>query len=659
VNRPITCVLVANRGEVVSRVARTARAMGILSAAVYTDSDAGSRYLDDVDVSIPLGEDASPSPYLDPDRLIEAALLAGADAIHPGYGFLAENAAFATAVAEAGLVWIGPGPDAIAAMGRKVEAKELAARAGVPVLESVTVGEDLDEAATLAAALPLPVLVKPSAGGGGKGMQVVREPGELRPALERARREALSSFGDGTLFVERYLEHPRHVEVQLVADSQGTVVHLGERDCSIQRRHQKIVEESPAPGLDDDLRREICTAAVRLAEAIGYESAGTVECLVDDGRFWFLEMNTRLQVEHGVTEEVTGLDIVELQLRVAAGEPLPVQQQDIRTTGHAIQVRLYAEDPRNDYLPSPGLVTRFEHPEHAGLRWENGIRAGAMIGTRFDPRVSKVIARGGDRTAAAGLLVGALRGTLVEGIHTNRQLLIDVLSDPDFRAGLVSTDFLDRRPALLAGPLAAVDGHAVAATLTLVDRHRSQHDVHAFAPTAWRNLRSQPRTCELELDGAETVVAYSPQRDGSWLVAVGDGEEALATVHGHVDGELDLAYAGRRRRYRLGVTDEQVWVSTSDGRTVAFRRRDEQVAGDATGAAAAVANVPGVVVAVHVTLGDAVTAGDPLASIESMKMEHTVRAATDGVISDVHVKVGESVASQQVLVTVEAAASDE
>jgi propionyl-CoA carboxylase alpha chain len=647
-----TCVLVANRGEIVSRVARSARTLGVLTAAVYTESDRSSLYLDDADVAISLGADTSPSPYLDVERLLEAAVRAGADAVHPGYGFLAESAAFAQAVVEAGLTWIGPSAAAITAMGRKVEAKELAAQAGVPVLESVTASDDLAEAATRAALMPMPLLVKPSAGGGGKGMVVVRAEEDLLPALEQSRREALSSFGDGTLFVERYVEHPRHVEVQLLGDDTGRVLHLGERDCSIQRRHQKIIEESPAPSLPPELREAMCSAAVRLAEAIDYRNAGTVEFLLDGDEFFFLEMNTRLQVEHGVTEEVTGLDLVAWQLRLAAGQSLTMRQDDVVVTGHAVQARLYAEDPARDYLPSPGTVHRFEHPSLTGVRWEDGIRSGSSIGSRFDPMVSKVIAYGDDRLAAAGLLVSALRGLVIEGVHTNRSLLVGVLSDPEFQEGRVATDFLDRHPQLVAPVPETPADHAAAAVLYAIARGHDVGSVQAFAPVGWRNLRSQLHTTELTYDGQPLAVGQAPRRDGTWEVTVGELVR-VAEIHRLEGDTLDLTLDGRRTRFRVAHHGNDVWVSTPDGRSSVFTRRVDEGTEGVRGAGAAVAHVPGVVVQVYVAPGTLVTAGDALAAIESMKMEHTVRAAGDGVVDEVRVRIGDSVESGQVLVTLE------
>ncbi|HET6664591.1 MAG TPA: biotin carboxylase N-terminal domain-containing protein, partial [Acidimicrobiales bacterium] len=459
-------VLVANRGEIARRVFRTCRRLGIGTVAVFSDADADAPHVRDADAAVHLPGTASADTYLRGDLIIEAAQRSGADAIHPGYGFLSEDASFAAAVIAAGLTWIGPPAAAIDAMGSKLAAKARMAAAGVPVLPGGDV-TGLDDGALLTLAEPTgyPVLIKASAGGGGRGMRLVGDAGELLDAVVSAQREAASAFGDGTVFVERYVQQPRHVEVQVIADAHGTVVDLFERECSIQRRHQKIVEEAPSPAVDDDLRRRMGKAAVAAAAEVGYIGAGTVEfVLTPDGTFAFLEMNTRLQVEHPVTEEIAGLDLVEVQLRVAAGEPLGPEVIDAEIDGHAIEVRLYAEDPAAAYRPSTGTVERFDVPGAEGIRVESGVDDGSSVSPHYDPMLAKVIAWAPTRREAAARLSSALRRSLIHGVTTNRDLLVAVLEHPEFLAGATDTGFLDRNdPAGLTGsrrPEATTRAHA-------------------------------------------------------------------------------------------------------------------------------------------------------------------------------------------------------
>jgi propionyl-CoA carboxylase alpha chain len=650
---PIRCVLIANRGEVVRRVARTARRMGLRTLGVYDADDAADVWLRDVDSAIALGDYGTQSPYLDIAALVAAALRGGADAVHPGYGFLAENADFAAACVDAGLTWIGPPHEAIRAMGLKIEAKQAARAAGVPVLESVEVGEDLDAAVTATESLQLPLLVKPSAGGGGKGMRLVRDRGEVRPALVAARREAISAFGDGTLFVERCLERARHVEVQLIADSHGTVLALGDRDCSVQRRHQKIIEEAPAPGLTDDIRARLRNSATALASAIGYRSAGTAEFLVQDDEIAFLELNTRLQVEHAVTEEVTGLDLVELQIRVAAGERLALDETASRPNGHAIEARLYAEDPANDFVPSPGRIKRFDAPEFSGVRWESAVAAGARVSPRYDPMIAKVIARADDRPGAIRLLRSALRELRVDGVRTNRDLLLTLLDSDELNAGIATTDLLDRRPELLR-PSVDVEltrFHAAAAALGGALERHARATVQPFAPVGWRNVHSADQHVRLREAGGGLVVdvAYRAERDGTWRLTI-DGKELLARAAIEHDGRIGLELDGLRRRCLVDSGPAEVLVDSPDAHL-----RFEWVTGDETEeeqglVASALAPVPGIVAAVSVAPGDLVEAGDTLVVVEAMKMEHEVTALGTARVGRVNVRTGQSVEYQQLLV---------
>ncbi len=646
-------LLIANRGEIARRIIRTAHAMGLRTVAVYTPPDADSPHVADADVAVALPE---PSSYLDIAELLAAAATSGADAIHPGYGFLSENASFAEACVQAGLTFVGPPTEAIRTMGIKHEAKRIAREAGVPVLPDAPLDGD-DPAGWLDAAkqVGFPLLVKASAGGGGKGMRLVSSPDELADAVGTARREAASSFGDGTVFAERYLPAPRHVEVQVFADQHGRVAHLLERECSIQRRHQKVVEECPSPAVSPALRARMCAAAVRLASVIGYVGAGTVEFLLDDGSsggadstagdsgdFYFLELNTRLQVEHPVTEEVTGLDLVRLQLSVAAGEPLPFSQDDIAPRGHAIEVRLYAEDPARDWAPTYGPLWTFAHD--SAVRVEAGVAGGGEVSTYYDPMLAKVIASGGSRDEAARRLARALSGMRLHGPVTNRDTLVAVLTDPDFLAGETRTDFFDRHPATLtAAPDEATRQLQLAAAIAVTVYRRTG----PVAPPGWR-LQPDLRTSARWATGADEPVEVRYTLAGDRL-RLGSREYTIRDC-----GRDGVRVAGGdrvERRCAVTVTpDGTVWVNDPDGQT-AWREqpRFPDSAGTA-GGGGPVAEMPGTVTAVLVSPGDAVTAGQPLVLLEAMKMEHKSLAGADGVVESVLVEVGQRVEAHQVLV---------
>ena len=650
---PITSLLVANRGEIVSRVARTAEHLGIRTVGVYAESDVNSPYLSDVDSTIALGDDSTSSPYLDPQAIIAAAKTSGVDAIHPGYGFLAENAEFAEACTQNGLIWVGPSPEAMRAMGGKIRAKEIAREAGVPVLDSIEVGDDLSATLNQAKDIGLPLLIKPSAGGGGKGMHRVDRLEDLEGSIEIARREAISSFGDGTLFVERYIERPRHVEVQILADQHGHVLHLGDRDCSIQRRHQKIVEEAPAPNLPDDIREKMASAAVALASQIGYFGAGTVEFLAFDGGFAFLEMNTRLQVEHPVTEEVTGLDLVELQLRVAAGEQLPFSQEEVSIQGNAIEVRLYAEDPANNYLPSPGLIQKLEVPNLPPARWELGVRAGSSVSSRYDPMIAKVVTKGRTRHEAAQRLGTVLDRMRIHGVATNRRLLAAIVNDSDFLDAAVSTAFLDGRPELLSpAPEAGVtELHAIAAALHAAALEHESMTVQRFTPYGWRNQRSQDQIVQLHSDEETLEVRYRIERDGTWRVTVYELEHFVRVFSTGPDS-IEIEVDGERHRVTVSAYPNEVVVDTVAGESRFVEKTPLDDAEEAAVAGECVALVPGAVVDVQVEVGQSVAAGDTLVVLEAMKMEHRLTAVGPGVVVRVLVQVGDTVDYQQVLVEV-------
>ena len=548
-HRPIRRLLVANRGEIARRVFRTAQSMGISTVAVYSEGDAEAPFVTDADLSVPLGGRAAAESYLSIDKVIAAAATSEADAIHPGYGFLSENADFARAVIEAGLTWVGPPPSAIAAMGDKLAAKATMVAAGVPTLPSVPVTDAMsnDELGTAASDVGFPLLVKASAGGGGKGMRIVDGPDTLAESIAAARREAAGAFGDDTVFLERYLPAPRHVEIQVLGDTHGNVLHCFERECSIQRRHQKVIEEAPSPAVTPALRERMGAAAVAAVSTIGYHSAGTVEFLLegsgDDAEFWFLEVNTRLQVEHPVTEEITGLDLVREQIRIAAGEPLGYGQDDLAITGHAVEARLYAEDPASGFLPATGTVELWAPAADPQARFDSGIEVGSVVGTEFDPMLAKVVVAAPTRTEAALGLASALDRTRLGGVVTNRDFLSAVLRSDEFLAGDTTTDFIDRvyfgnAEASVSdqpnGGLAAQEParhplfiHTAAAAVALVSQECNRRDATrlAFMASGYRNSvmpdEVLPLTATIGSALVEASVQYRRQRDGSWKMRVG------------------------------------------------------------------------------------------------------------------------------------------
>jgi propionyl-CoA carboxylase alpha chain len=700
----ITKVLIANRGEIAVRIARTCRAMGLGTVAVCSDVDAGALHVEACDEAVRLGGATPAESYLRADAIVDAARRAGADAVHPGYGFLAENAAFARAVTDAGLTWIGPTPDAIEAMGDKIEAKRRMADAGVPLVPGAELAADLaadrDEVAAAGDEVGFPLMVKAAAGGGGKGMRVVHAPSELADAVAAARREAAGAFGDDRVFLERFVASPRHVEVQVLGDAHGSVVHLFERECSIQRRHQKVVEESPSPGIDDAVRVALGEAAVAAAQAIGYVNAGTVEFIADETvlarrragedvdpgeAFAFLEVNTRLQVEHPVTEEVVRVrtaagsldpvDLVRLQLLVAMGEPLPFVQDDLVQVGHAIEARLYAEDPANGYLPATGTLAAFEPAVGEGLRYDLGIRAGDTVSTYYDPMLAKVIAVAPTRREAASRLARALDRTVLHGTTTNRDLLVAVLRDDGFLAGDTTTAFLDERFAgdearRFAPGDADVEVALIAAALAGASTRRAEARVLATLPSGFTNTAAFDPEVRFTVAGEERTVRYRAERDGSWSVQVlpgeddgdvGDGGASAEARHVLVhaaerDGHLDLEVDGHRQRVRVVGQAGDLQVRTASGRvTFAEQPRFPEQAGEEV-AGATLAPMPGSVVTVAVEPGQQVSRGDLLVTVEAMKMEHRVTAPFDGEVAEVRVEAGQQVDADQVLVVVQDAA---
>jgi propionyl-CoA carboxylase alpha chain len=615
-------LLVANRGEIARRVFRTCRALGIETVAVFSDADSSMPFVREADAAIHLPGSSPSDTYLRGDLIIAAAKSAGADAIHPGYGFLSENAAFAADVIAAGLTWVGPPPAAIETMGSKLRAKELMAAAGVPCLPTWTSVTDVEV---------FPVLVKASAGGGGRGMRVVRSASELEAAFDGASREALSAFGDGTVFLERYIEQPRHVEVQVMADQHGNVVALYERDCSIQRRHQKVIEEAPSPAVSPSLRAALSDAAVAAARAVSYEGAGTVEFVLSpDGDFFFLEMNTRLQVEHPVTELVTGLDLVALQIAVARGQQLPAVPA---LSGHAIEARLYAEDAA--YLPQTGTLTAFEVP--GDVRVDAGVEAGSTIGVHYDAMVAKVVAHGTTREEATARLASALAGARIHGVVTNRDLLVQVLRSPEWAANEVDTGFLDR---LVVAPPTVLQEHLVAAALA------SAASRTGVFPTGWRSVPSQPQTTWY--DGIRVDYAY---RRGGVDIAV-DGSPLDVVVWGAGPTYADLSVGGVRRRYDVAL-GPVLHVDSPLGHSALTEDARFPVPGSSLAAGSLVAPMPGTVIRVAVEVGDEVKAGDALLVLEAMKMEHGIKAAADGVVAEVLVTSGQQVDAGAVLAVVD------
>ena len=636
----------ANRGEIARRVFRTARAMGISTVAVYSDADANAPFVRDADVAVRLPGTAPADTYLRGDLVVAAAKSAGADAVHPGYGFLSENAGFAQSVVDAGLTWVGPPPSAIEAMGSKLGAKEMMRAAGVPTLPWAT---DVAGAGDVG----FPLLVKASAGGGGRGMRIVRSAAELDDAVEGAQREAGSAFGDATVFLERYVEAPRHVEIQVFADTHGNVVSLFERECSIQRRHQKIVEESPSPAVDESLRTRMGEAAVAAARAVGYVGAGTVEFVLDEkGEFAFLEMNTRLQVEHPVTELVTGLDLVRLQLLVADGHALPPEALTPQLTGAAIEVRLYAEDATRGFLPVTGTLRAFEIDESV-VRVDSGFESGSVVSPHYDPMLAKVIAYAPSRAEAAAVLAGALARAQIHGVTTNRDLLVRILREEEFLAGGTDTAYLERHdPAELGAALVDEAGrrvHALAAVLARQARNRESARVLAALPSGWRNNPSQPQQVVVADSAGSVEVTYLMGRQGA-LSAQVDGADVDVVVHTATPSNVDLTVDGVRRRCVVAQHSDQIDVDSVSGAsefTVEPRFPDLDAAHSA---GSLVAPMPGAVVRVLVESGAAVDAGQPLVVLEAMKMEHTVAAPVTGTVAEVRVQAGQQVEAGAVLV---------
>ncbi|MGW2448147.1 acetyl/propionyl/methylcrotonyl-CoA carboxylase subunit alpha [Streptomyces sp. NPDC001675] len=631
-------VLVANRGEIAVRVIRTLRSLGVRSVAVFSDADADARHVREADTAVRIGPPPAGESYLSVERLLEAAARTGAQAVHPGYGFLAENAGFARACEEAGLVFIGPPADAIALMGDKIRAKETVKAAGVPVVPGSS-GSGLTDAELAAAAREIgtPVLLKPSAGGGGKGMRLVRDIAVLEEEIAAARREARASFGDDTLLVERWVDRPRHIEIQVLADGHGNVVHLGERECSLQRRHQKIIEEAPSVLLDEATRAAMGEAAVQAARSCGYRGAGTVEFIVpggDPSSYYFMEMNTRLQVEHPVTELVTGLDLVEWQLRVAAGERLGFAQEDVRLTGHAVEARVCAEDPARGFLPSGGTVRLLHEPQGDGVRTDSGLSEGTEVGSLYDPMLSKVIAYGPDRETALRKLRAALAETVTLGVQTNAGFLRRLLAHPAVVAGELDTGLVERVvDELVPGDVPEEVYEAAAAVRLDALRPAGEGWVDPFSvPSGWR-LGGTPRRPVVHLR-AQEAVAYTPR--GTHSVT---GDRVSVTLDG-------VRHTFRRAGDWLG-RDGDAWQVRDHDPVEASLSRSAHAGADSL-----TAPMPGTVTVVKVAVGDEVAAGQSLLVVEAMKMEHVVSAPHAGTVAELDVTPGSTVAMDQVLAVI-------
>ncbi|GGR39753.1 acetyl/propionyl/methylcrotonyl-CoA carboxylase subunit alpha [Streptomyces aurantiogriseus] len=633
-------VLVANRGEIAVRVIRTLRSLGVRSVAVFSDADADARHVREADTAVRIGPAPAAESYLSVERLLEAAARTGAQAVHPGYGFLAENAGFARACADAGLVFIGPPAEAISLMGDKIRAKETVRTAGVPVVPGSS-GSGLSDSQLVDAAREIgtPVLLKPSAGGGGKGMRLVRDPAVLADEIAAARREARASFGDDTLLVERWIDRPRHIEIQVLADGHGHVVHLGERECSLQRRHQKIIEEAPSVLLDEATRAAMGEAAVQAARSCGYRGAGTVEFIVPGGdptSYFFMEMNTRLQVEHPVTELVTGLDLVEWQLRVAAGEPLPYTQDDIALTGHAVEARICAEDPARGFLPSGGTVLRLDEPQGDGVRTDSGLSEGTEVGSLYDPMLSKVIAYGPDRATALRKLRAALAETVTLGVQTNAGFLRRLLAHPAVVAGELDTGLVERVVDELVPTDVPEEVYEAAAAVRLEGlRPRGDGWTDPFSvPSGWRlGGEHRPVDFPLRVPGLEPVT------------------HPVRGAHTVTDDRVCVTLDGVRHTFRRAGD----WLGR-DGDAWHVRDHDP-VAASLTGAAhsgadSLTAPMPGTVTVVKVAVGDEVAAGQSLLVVEAMKMEHVISAPHAGTVAELDVTPGTTVAMDQVLAVV-------
>src|SRR5262245_19829867 len=651
-------ILIANRGEIALRVMRSCRAMGIETVAVYSEADAHAPHVRFAGEAVHIGAAPAKESYLRIEKIIDAAERTGADAIHPGYGFLSENAEFAESCSAAGVVFIGPPPTAIQAMGLKSSARRMAAEAGAPVVPGYDgADQSLETLRGRMIDIGFPVLIKASAGGGGKGMRVVRDESAIDEAVESARREAEKAFGDGSLLLEKYVEGARHVEVQILGDAHGNLVHLFERDCSLQRRHQKIVEESPSPAVNDELRRKMGEAAVAIGRAIAYTNAGTVEfILAPSGEFYFIEVNTRLQVEHPVTEVITGLDLVRLQIEIAEGRPLPFTQADLKTEGHAIEARLYAEDPANDFLPSTGRIHDLRLPISEGVRIDTGVESGTEVGIHYDPMLAKLIAHGETRNAAIRKLVYALRQSSILGLQTNRDFLIRLLDHQGFRQGRAHTGFIaEHLEELIADDDPRLNRDSlVGAALYLQNQWMTSDRLLAELPPIYRNNPYRDPSIKFKIGADDVDVSWRQIGPGAFRAQVFD-TTVTAQVLSCGPDSVRIEIDGVQRIFKITEARDELYVHSSLGSRVIKRPTRHPAPQASSEQGSANSPMPGKVLKILVEVGQKVLAGDPLIILEAMKMEHTMRAVVDGVVEAVLVGQGEVIAPGQVLVQITSA----
>ena len=622
-------LLVANRGEIASRIFKTAKKMGLKTIAIYTEADRHSPYVNDADLSVKID-----SSYLDSEAIIAAAKLTGAQAIHPGYGFLSENHEFANRVQNEGIIWVGPDPESIQIMGDKIEAKKHAVKSKIPILESVNDAKSAKD-------IGYPLMIKAAAGGGGKGMRIVHDEYELEESIKLARQEAMNAFGDDRIFIERYIERSRHIEVQIIADKHNTVLHLGERECSIQRRHQKIIEESPSSRINSKQRDKLTKASISLAKQINYVSAGTIEFLYDDDseEVWFLEMNTRLQVEHPVTEMVTGMDIVELQLKIADDQSLDITQSDIEFNGHSIEVRIYAEDPLNDFLPSNGKIIADRNHDLDQARWDSGVCEGMIIGTDFDPMLAKVISHDKTRELAASKLAKELENTHFGGFTNNIDFLINILRNERFLKGDTTTDFIDRcqPPRSIELDSKEINFLLMSATLWIQNINHSNANVLRHIPSGWHNARLPFQRTMFEIDDEAFTVRYKQQRNGSFL----DDNNQIAIINDVTDEFIDIEFDNVRRRVNITRYENLYLVQHDRGHKLIKllpRFKNEQ---DLIQKGSLTSPMPGKVTEMNVKVGDNITKGQKLLVMEAMKMNHSISSDRDGIIKEIYVNKGD------------------
>ena len=633
-------LLIANRGEIACRIIRTANEMGISCVAVYTEADSESPFVKLANQAIKLS-----NSYLNGKEIIEAALNTGAQAIHPGYGFLSENAKFCRDVIKAGLIWVGPSSKVISSMGDKLRAKEIADKVGVPTLPMTT---DPSKAHRVG----YPLLIKAAAGGGGKGMRIVESKKELRDSIIAAQREAKAGFDDDRIFIERFVASSRHIEIQILGDNHGNIVHLGERECSIQRRHQKIIEESPSSRVNSEMRTAMGEAAIKLAKKLKYESAGTVEFLVDEktGEFWFLEVNTRLQVEHPVTEEVTGKDLVYEQLRIARGEALGYNQEDIEWNGSAIEARLYAEDPSKDFLPATGELIAFKPNKNISVRWDSGVQQGSIVGTDFDPMLAKIIAKGKNRTDAANKLALALESLHIGGVVTNRDFLIECLRSKQFHKGITTSDFINKNKLKksIKLDLVSLEQAAIAAALWIQGENRKNSSILKEVQSGWTNSRLPKQNIKLQSTSGEISISYKSKRDGDFEINEGITAKIIEWKESGIDLEIDDF------RFLSNVTrkDDDLVVHGPWGDILFTKMPRFKSIGQNLTSGGLIAPMPGKVIDLKVKLGSKIKKGQTLVILEAMKMEHSVNAIQDGVIDELFVKKNDQVENGALLMVI-------